>query len=99
MYVYLFVFPHPRGKNSLYVRNIGHIEPLLNFWAGKLQYVPVGTGLFQRHQITQIAEKQHNWPPRLLSIMNSFKLKHTCTGVHTQMKIKSRFEALPGEFA
>ena len=79
MYVYLFVFPHPRGQNSLYVRNIGHIEPLLNFRAGKLQYVPVGTGLFQRRQITQIAEKQHNWPPRLTDITNSFKLKHTCT--------------------
>ena len=51
-------------------------------------------GLYGR----QIAKKQHSWPPRLSGITNSFELKRG-RALHTRTKMKSSFEALPGELA
>ena len=74
--------------------NKGHIEPVLNFWAGKLWFKMVNTCRFEiqvkrvnKEAVKalpkglygrQIAEKQHSWPPRLLGITNSFELKRVC---------------------
>ena len=79
------------AKNSLYAINKGHIEPVLNFWAGKLLFKMAITcwckirvkQVYQDAVKTfpnglyrcQIVEKQHSWPSRLPGIMNSFELK------------------------
>ena len=102
------------AKNSLYVINKGHIEPVLNFWAGKLWFKTVDTCWFDiwvkrvyKDAVKtfpnglygcQTAEEQHSLPPRLPGITNSFELKGGMP-VHTRTKMKSSFEALTGEFA
>ena len=79
------------AKNSLYVINKGHIEPVLNFWAGKLWFKTADTCRFEiwvkrvyKDAVKalpkglygrQMAEKQHSWSLRLLGITNSFELK------------------------
>ena len=81
-YVYLFVFPHPHEQSFVhyYVINKGHIETVLNFWAGKLwfrqsicQFETRVKRVYKEVVKTfpnglyrrQTAEKQHSWPPRL----------------------------------
>ena len=87
------------AKNSLYVINKGHIEPVLNSWADKLM---VNTCRFEIQVKAvykdavkafpnglyrcQTAEKQHSCPPRLTGITNSFELKRGVP-VNTQTKM------------
>jgi len=47
---------------------------------------------------SKIAEKQSNWPSRIPSKANYFKLKGG-SPVYTRTKIKTSFEALPENFA
>ena len=78
-------------KNNHYVRNKGHIEPVLNFQEGKLWFKMVNTCQFETRVKRvykdavkafpnglygrQIAVKQHSWPPRLSAVLGKLLFK------------------------
>jgi len=99
------------AKSSLYTRNEGYIEPVLNLWAGELWFKVGNTCWFEIRvervckDIVKAFPKGPNGLKNNVGGLLGYQVKRILSSergacsVHMRTKIKASFDSLPKKFA